>query len=81
MLADPTDPTSWTASRGSRLLSSLMSPGSWPTAPLGYESFEHHSAGCSQGWRPAIYQESWRIPTDSRPALFLALSASLVSSW
>jgi hypothetical protein len=43
MSADPTGPINRTASRGSHLLSSLMLPGSWPEAPLGYELLERRS--------------------------------------
>ena len=42
MPADPTRPTNRTASSLPRLFT-LMSPGSWPEAPLGYASFEHRS--------------------------------------
>jgi hypothetical protein len=48
-------------------------------APLGYESFEHHSAACSSVRNQRIYRDVGCLPTGSRPALFLAVSASLVS--
>jgi hypothetical protein len=46
---------------------------------LGYESFEHHSAGCSPVPKSAIYRGLGWLPTGGRPTLFLAISASLVS--
>jgi hypothetical protein len=54
-------------------------PQTCPRAPLGYESFEHHSAGCSPVPNQPIYRGRGCLPTGSRPALFRAVSASLVS--
>ena len=48
--------------------------------PLGYESFEHRSAGCSPVPNRPIYRGLGYLATDSRPALFLMVSASLVSN-
>jgi hypothetical protein len=50
-----------------------------PGFPLGYESFEQRSAGCSPVPNRRIYRGRGSFPTDSRPALFLAVSGSLVS--
>jgi hypothetical protein len=47
--------------------------------PLGYESFEQRSAGSPAVRNAAIHPGLGRLPTGSRPTLFLAVSASPVS--
>jgi GNAT superfamily N-acetyltransferase len=47
--------------------------------PLGYESFERHSAACSSVRNQPIYRDVGCLPTGSRPAQFLTVSASPVS--
>ena len=50
--------------------------------PLGYESSEHRSAGCSPVRKQPSYRGLGCLPTGNRPALFLAVSVGPVSkSW
>jgi hypothetical protein len=49
-------------------------------APLGYESFEHGCIGCPPVPNQFIYQGCGYLPTGIRPALFLMVSAGLVST-
>jgi hypothetical protein len=48
-------------------------------APLGYESFERRSSGCSPVRNQLNYRSVGYSLTCSRPALFLVVSARLVS--
>jgi hypothetical protein len=66
----------WSADRPG---SPTYSQSGMPQALLGYESFEHRSAGCSPVQKRSIHPGLGRLPTGSRPTLFLAVSASLVS--
>ena len=70
--------TSGPCQRVIRLKSGLMFAAHAQT-PLGYESFERHSAACSSVRNQPIYRDVGCLPTGSRPALFLTVPASPVS--
>jgi hypothetical protein len=75
----PTGPTSRTASRGSTPVVYLDVPGTWLTAPLGYESLERRS-GVSVWLRTGLSTLGLRLsPTGGCPVLFLPVSDGLVS--